>query len=380
MDLPSFLMRRHYLTKDECLSLLWVAMKSKEGVKVNEGYLEPSLQELETDDFDRVRPYPFGDVLKNSKDILASVLKRSGAEEFEHLIDRWHQWHVEFMQPISDFCLSPREPRPFGKRLYDNASEKRICGAWVADHLVKDSDHVIIPEGTSAFWVGLAVLARRRNLRIITSNGALVRELHENPRLRNAAKSVNVIGGEMDVSVGGTGRGFVGEAAEKAFERAIHHDPGATVVLSSVNGLLPEIGPLAPCPATGFTRRKLLLEALPNVSSVVFVADYTKIRPQNMSHYGTPIFPDRRQWQTILSEHHDRLAFVVAPPIVIREDEEIMSIRPRDRVIHGKNFPHPVVDYLNVAARFDTICSKDGEDSRFHEAHNDRKHESPVSC
>ncbi len=368
MDFSSFLVRQHWLTREEWGTLAWRSLKSKESHVSADGYLEPSLREVDPEDFDRLRPFPFGDVLQKAPEILANALRRSDSSTFEELVDRWQQWHVDFVQPISDYCLSPNNPPPFGKRLYDNAADKRRCGEWVAENLVHDADHVIIPEGSSTFWVGLALLAKRSNLRVITSSGALTRELHENPKLRQRANSVSVIGGEMDVEVGGSGRGFVGEATQSGFERAIRREPGATVVVSSVNGLVPESGPFAPCPVTSFTRHALLMDALEsNVRTVVFVADHDKMHASTGKGYGDPIFSEKRQWKSILEEHHDRLAFVVCPPPEIRNDPEVMSIRPCKRIVLGKNYPKSVENYLTAAARFDELCSVGGLDSRFFE-------------
>ncbi len=383
MDFASYLVRQHWLVQREFLKLAWYALSADGRDTTHDGYLEPSLREIDSNEIDRVRPYPFGDVLKNHNEFLANVLKRSGLSSFDAIVDSWHAWHVENIQPISDFCLSPEDPRPFGKRLFDNATEKRLCGEVVADLLVQDADHVIIPEGTSAYWVGLAVLARRSNLQIITSNGALVRELHENPQLRSRAAAVHVIGGNMDVDVGGTGRGFVGGATEAAFQHVISNTPGATVVISSVNGLTPEKGPFAPCPITGFTRRELLMHALGSkrVRTVVLVADHSKVRPvvPNVRAYGNPIFADAGQWRDILHEYHDRLAVVVAPPSEVRRDATLMAVRPSTRNALGNAYSPPVVDYLSAAARFDEQCSTGGLDSRFYEAADTPKWTSKVA-
>ncbi len=352
MDFPCFLLRKHWLSKDDYGRIATGVVKASKG-NWEEGFLSPALSQIPDDSIEMLRPYPFGDVLSRSTDILENVLNRSGYTSFDAVVDCWQQWHVDNVEPISDFGLSPTSPRPFGKRLYDNYREKRNCGIAVAYSMIHDRDHVVIPEGTSAFWVGLAVLGKKPGIKIITSNGALVRELHENPKLRERASSVNVIGGELDVSVGGTGRGFVGDATQEAFENAVKREPGATVVVSSVNGLLADFGPYAPCPITSFTRHALLRQALDsNVRCVAFVADHTKMRPSFSDKYGDPIFTDRTGWQNVFTTYRDRIAFVVAPPEEIA-NSDVANIRPMERAIHGHGFSPPSLEYLRTAAIFD---------------------------
>lgn len=366
MDFPSYLVRRHCLTKTEYAKISWRSIKSK-GSATNKqtDFLEPSLEQVSPENLGSIRPYPFGDVLANSE-FLSKVLRRARVSSFEALIDSWHQWHVDHIQPISDFCLSPLGDRSFGQKLWNCELEKRLCAVWVAEHIVQNWDHVIIPEGTSTFWVALAALALRSDLLLITSNGGVVRELHENPELRKRANSVTVIGGEIDVEVGGNGRGFVGDATQEGYDAAITRKPGATVVVSSVNGLLPEDGPYAPCPVSGMTRYSLLRKALEsNVRRLVLVADHSKMRPSMQKDYGDAIFSDKREWRAILKNHLDRLVIVVAPPESVRYNPAIMSIRPKSRVIRGNEYPPSVVEYLTVAARFDDLCSTNDGQSRF---------------
>lgn len=365
MDFPTFLLRSQYITREEFSQIALGVLKATDG-KWQNGFLQPSLASVQPDEFDRVRPFPFGDVLENTTDVLQNVLGRAGLATLDDVVGYWQQWHVDFIQPLSDYALSPSTPRPFGKLLYDQGREKRNCGMEFARAIIHDRDHVVIPEGTSSFWVGLAVLALRQDVRIITSNGALVRELLENPKLRQRANSVNVIGGELDVEIGGTGRGFVGQDTQTAYEHAVTNEPGATVVVSSVSGLLPECGPYAPCPVTSFTRHALLRQALDSgVRCVGFVADHTKLRDRALSSYGEPIFVDRDGWQSVLARRLNRIAFVVAPTEeFLRSDEA--AVRPKDRTIRGNGFTQPTVDYLQSAARFDQLWPN-GE-GRFYEA------------
>ena len=369
MNFQSFLLRQHWLLKDEYLVLGWKSQKGLEGITNKGGYLEPSLYELSVEDFMKIRPIPFGDILQNNHEILTEVLKRSDSECFEELVDRWHQWHVEFAQPISDFGLSPADPHPFGKRLYQNSEEKRLCAETVATTIVHNSDHIVLPEGTSTFWVGLSSLARQENLRLISSNGALIRELLENPVLRKRANSVSVIGGNLDTEVGGTGRGFVGESTQAAYQEAIQRKPGATVVVSSANGLLADIGPFAPCPITGFTRHAVLMHALDsNVRTLVFVSDHSKMMTSRRNEYGDPIFSDKANWQSIIGQHRERIRVVTTPPAEILENSEVLKIRPKDRVIRGNGYSQPTIEYLTTAAAFDELLSVNDGTTNYIEA------------
>ncbi len=374
MDFGTFLVRQHWLKIPEFAALTSASLRAAEGRKSPDGYLEPSLREvLESSERGRLRPYPLGDVLRNNAGILSEALNRSGAKDFEDLVAMWQQWHVDEVEPISDFCLSPRQ-RSFGERLYNCEAEKRSCAEYVARTFIHAADHVVIPEGTSTFWCGLGALRHWSNLCIITSNGALVRELHENPRLRRRVTSVNVVGGQMDLDPdkgGAASRGFVGEAARQGFDQAIVEQPGATVVLSSVNGLLSDSGPYAPCPVSGFTRHSLLMKAFDsNVRKVVFVADYTKMRPKDEASYGDAIFSDKKQWRSIVDNYRGRLAIVVAPPPEVRSDPALMATRPADRVIRGKGYSQPLVEYLTVAAELDRLCSGKSLERGFYEAGN----------
>jgi len=360
MDFGAFLVRKQWLKRKQFLLLTWEAVKSSDGHANAEDFLEPSLQDTtDLESLAKLRPQPFGDMLTRHSEILEEVFRRSGLKSVAQLVECWHEWHVEHLQPISDFSLTPIV-RSFGIRLYQEEMEKRLCAELIAKELVHDADHVILPEGTSTFWVGLGVLQQWENLWIITSNGALVRELHENAALRQHAKAITVIGGEIDLDVdagGAASRGFIGHSTRVGFDAAIIDKPGATVVVSSVNGLLPDTGPYAPCPTSGFTRHSLLLKALDsNVRKVVFVADYTKVSPRRIGDYGDAIFSDPKQWREILEKHRSRIVIVVAPPPEVRNNPDLMAVRPADRVIRGKGYSPPIVEYLTVAAEFDRLC------------------------
>ncbi|HRX82262.1 MAG TPA: hypothetical protein P5307_24515 [Pirellulaceae bacterium] len=369
MKFPPFLVRQHWLTKDEYMLLNWRSVKSIRGTTSRDGFLEPSIREQEVELLDEVRPIPFGDILKADSEIIERVLLRSDCKDFDDLVKRWHDWHVENCQPISDFGLSPAEPKPFGKRLYEQAEEKRLCGNFVANSIVHDGDHIVIPEGTSAFWVALCCLGRRKKLRVISSNGALIRELLENPVLRSNAIGVSVIGGEMDSDLGGCGRGFIGESTKVAYEEAIQRKPGATVVISSVNGLIADEGPFAPCPVAGFTRHAVLMHALEsNVRTVVFAVDYTKMTRKTRKEYGDPIFSDKANWRGIVDRYKERIKVVVTPPPDIRENEAVTSVRPKDRVIRGNGYSPSIVEYLQEAAALDSMLETSDGVTSFIEA------------
>jgi DeoR/GlpR family transcriptional regulator of sugar metabolism len=381
MNLETFLVRQHWLKKSEFLTLIWHSVKGGRG-ETKGDYLEPSLREIAEEEIPELRPYPFGDVLGGHPPILQTVLRRSGLSSLEEVVKAWQEWHVEHIQPISDYSLSPTTLASFGHRLYENEAEKRLCAEYVAERLVQDNDHLVVPEGSSAFWVALTVLARRKKVLMITSNGALIRELFENPQLKERASSVVVVGGLMDIEVGGVGRGFIGEATRSSFELAVKDRPGATVVLSSVNGLLPEIGPYAPCPSTAFTRGHLLEKAFKsNVRKVVFIADHGKIRESNKSRFGNPIFNDKKEWKRIVDENRDRIAFVIAPPDALRNNHDLLSKSPRDRTILGMDYPKTIMEYLDAVKRFDEFIGPAcGTDSRIlHEVNPIKAENNPAS-
>jgi hypothetical protein len=316
--------------------------------------------------------------LDENTEILQKVLQRSGAASVADLVTRWQQWHVREIQPISDYSLTTH----FGRRLYVRDNEKRLCGRFIADAeaygretIVHDADHVIVPEGTSAFYVGLAIASRRRNILFITSNGALVREFNENPALAAAASNIAVIGGELDPNIdngGAASRGFLGKDTEEYFSRAIEFKPGVTVVICSVNGLLPHLGPFAPStPKAGSTRYALLKKAFhQNVRQVVFVADYSKLLDSRRRDYGDPIFSNPKEWHSIVADNRTRISFVVAGPPELQQVPAVAEKAPADRPTRGLDGPlsTPLCkEYLRTAKELDELSRGSGFASRFFE-------------
>jgi hypothetical protein len=344
MRFEDYLLRKQFLTKHEYLELIWHGAKGVNGTtNIDTDLLLPKLpDEGSIAEFMRI---PFGDSLqRHFKNTLDNVLGKSQCQTLDELVEKWQKFHSVGLEPISEYSLTTT----FGKKLYENVAEKKACARFVAQsdafgvaQIVHDGDHVIVPEGSSAFYVGLAIAAIRRNITLITSNGPLIRELSENTFLTKRLKNVFVVGGEMDLDSDGrvASRGFLGINSQAEFARVSKDSPGATVLVCSVNGLLPHEGPFAPSiptPKSCKTRLSLLDECARNgIRQIAFVCDWTKMLFSKKSSYGEPIFAIRQTWERFLRDYVNNITFVIAPPAAISASAEFAKLSPRNRPFQG---------------------------------------------
>lgn len=378
MLFEDWMLRKQFLSKIDYLTIGWHCTKGLDGHTDSLGFLQPDIQSCAS--LNDIKRLPFGDVLMQPgfSEICNAVYQRSGATCLDDLILMWRQFHVENFEAISEYSLTST----FGKNLHRNVSEKKLCAHYIAKSedfgrmpLVHDGDHVIIPEGTSAFYVGLAIAGLRRDITFITSNGPFLRELSENPVLAANTRNVLVVGGELEADTKGSvaSRGFVGIHTEREFESAMS-EPGATVLVSSVNGLLPVYGPFAPTdptPKTASTRYAILKYAMQkNIRQVVFVSDYTKMLPSKRTAYGEPIFSDENEWYRFMNDHRHRISIVAAPPPSFGEVPEYSHQAPRLRPIAGLNSKIDSAvarEYVRCAKELDEEIVGSGVDSRYFE-------------
>jgi hypothetical protein len=259
------------------------------------------------------RQQPLGEIIRR-KPWFAESCSRPPARDFDGLLTDWWTWHLDRLEPISDYSLTGS----FGRRLFENQLEKQLVAKFLVSEPVcqgrcpiLDDDVVVLPEGTSAFYIGLAVAAHRSRATIVTSNGGLVREYHENPVLRTKLKGLEVIRGHAESET----RGIAANAKDWRSIVGDDHDPTATVVISTVEGLLPEEGPFAPSPTAANARAKLVEAALSeNVRHVIFVADYSKQLNSKRPKYGHLLFQNRARWKQILNSEPGRVLIVTSPP------------------------------------------------------------------
>ena len=380
MRFEDYLLRKQYLTKRDFLELVWQGAKGTVGqTDPRTDFLEPKL--LEGTDFAPLMRVPFGDILCQGRNshLLENVLGRSQSESLDDLVFEWRKFHVDNYEPISEYSLTTE----FGKRLHCNIAEKKLCAKFIASSdsfgltpIIHDGSHVIIPEGSSAFYAGLAIGALRKNITFITSNGAFIRELSENPVLASSARNVYVVGGELDTDPENgnvASRGFIGPSAELDFDRALEK-PGATVLVCSVNGLLPQDGPFGPAipsPKTCMTRLSLLKTAVSRgVRHIVFVCDWSKMLYGSRESYGEPIFTQRNAWQDFLRNHILNISFAIAPPQELSIVPEFAKQAARHRPFQGLD---PQIDsaicrdYLKCAKEIDEGISEICLENRFHE-------------
>jgi hypothetical protein len=269
------------------------------------------------------RTHPVGDVLKHMS-LAKQVYKRASVSSLEELIGKWEKWHVDYMEPIVNYSMSCR----FGRNLYANQLEKKLVGWFITNarvrggnSIVKNGDTVVIPEGSSAFYVGMAIAACEKRASIITSNGALYCEYLDNPALASSFRNFYVIGGLADLDrdrhLPDSG-GVFGMESHAAYTHAIKDNPMATVVIMPTSGILPEDGPFALVGESRALKLSIIRDALEaQVRELVLVADYTKHLEPRTHSYGAQIMP-RTSWQALHHEYRGRISLVTAPPPNIR--------------------------------------------------------------
>lgn len=189
MRFDEFLFHAGWLTYEEFTKVSTQAVRGSKCSFSPTHFLRPTLKtsfdpkSSSLDDLSGIRPRPFGEVLeKQFSDILKDVLSRSGEKDLSGLLNVYYKWHAYQVEPVSSF----RQCSEFGRRLYSQDMEKRTVARCLADgaffsqkSIVRDGDYVYIPEGSSGLFAGIAIIAYRNNIHILTSSGALIREIFE---------------------------------------------------------------------------------------------------------------------------------------------------------------------------------------------------------
>lgn len=334
------------------------------------------------DDISRARPLPFGRVLSR---IYPEVIAE---EQLVCWVTEWRAWHLEHIEPISDYRTDSSFPDldgeyGFGQRLFTNQVEKKIVACFLTDFvrsdkrpIINDSDHVALSDGSSTVYVGLAAASRKKHVTLITSNDALIRELRENPIATRSLSHVWTVGGQMSgmPSTGGEPEyGKFGRIAKDNFLQYIKDDPGATTFVCAVEAILPGEGPYAPNVECAGVLKHVLQESLanrPQIRDVVFIADYTKMLKTGVPTHAVPIFSPAN-WREIVAQYRQCISVVTCPPEAIKQ----ISIKSKTGVKERTVFGHPSNDvsprilseYDKVAKDFYELLEYNFE-SRFFEA------------
>ncbi|WP_417385527.1 hypothetical protein [Gimesia sp.] len=379
MQFGNFLLQRQKITWEEYQKL--IARQHGHIVrdqKFND-FLEVSY------DLSNRRLNPFGEVLRHSK-IGQTVADRhlQTIDEFiTTSVEEWWKWHLDSLEPLGIYSTASR----YGAQLYVRDFEKKCVGELVANtkvrsnhtaSIVRNGDNVVIPDGSSSAYAGLAIAAFRENVRITTSNDILIREMRDNPCVARAFhRGFTVIGGEADFDASSRCAqhgGCFEVDAQKQFECAISNNPKATVVVISVNGLLPDDGPFSKDGDTYGVKKQIIDSAIEaNVREIVFVADYTKHQQNNREQYGIPIYATPRDWRSTVENNYERISIVTAPPPEIRNHMNSISGSIQDRDLRALEIQElhkqSIREYDQAAKAFDSLLRNSPfEDSRFHEA------------
>ena len=337
---------------------------------------------------DIVRRHPIGDVIDHLRDPdkppqSAEIYRAAGVCNLAELVEKWQQWHREHYVPIASYSTASR----FGNNLYNNLIEKRLVAEYVNRQkvgnstLIRDTDTVVIPEGSSSFHIGLAIAAAKRKASIVTSNVALCREYTDNPAVAQAYYNFHIVGGLVDrdpdlhqTEHGGT----FGPDAEHAYETAIQQSPTVTVVVMPVSGLLATDGPYA---TDEFVRRlkysiiRASLLDKTKVREFLFIADYSKHLPDSVDSYGAPVM-ERDDWKRLISENRQRVHLVTVPPPALRAALAVIPPHQRThlirRSIDDMNSPLPFTNvdraYVRSIADLAEMFQDGKQRSTIHEA------------
>ena len=253
--------------------------------------------------------------------------------------------------------------------------------------LIWDTDKVVIPDGSSAFYVGVGVAAWRKCVCVIGSNGPLSCEYLTNPAFSDALDHFYLIGGKADrcepraERAGAFKRSENGGTfdlpAHKAYEEAILADPAATVVVMPVSGILPEEGPYGLEDQTRRLKEVIIKSGLRHgIRQLVFIADYTKHRRADKNKYGLPVLNTPAEWDALLQDHHARISLVTVPPPDMRElFQGAQPIHPAERMTTRmlRADAQPIRewnDYNEIACAFGELFQDDMGRSNFHEVYS----------
>ncbi|OHB68005.1 MAG: hypothetical protein A2V70_06685 [Planctomycetes bacterium RBG_13_63_9] len=273
-------------------------------------------------DLGSIRESPFGDILTGWNK--AGEFFEGAKKNLAELVQEWHEWHRDQLEPIATYSLNSE----FGRKLYEQQEEKKLVARFVANARVRDGGRmigvgecVIIPEGTSGLYVGLALAAARRDVNMHTSNAGLIREYRDNPAIASGFHELFVIGGVADFNrTKGRSEYYTvqGDTCLSQYRDVLSADPPATVVIMTVSRLTADQGPEV-SGETGSIKAEIIRDSLKNrVRELIFVADYTKHIEPDGGYAGVPIFSSPKEWNDIVEKSRDRIRIVTAPPSNLR--------------------------------------------------------------
>lgn len=328
----------------------------------------------ENGDLASYRQIPFGDVLENMP-LFENVKKRNGSD-MKSLISEWKDWNRRLMEPVASYSTQSK----YGKSLYERQVEKKLVAKYIVQSgmVAPCGEKIVLPEGSSAFYVGMALAAHSSGSQLVTSNGPFIREYRDNPSIAKSFNSVTTVGGEIDYDHNkelSDHGGVYGMECQRIYGEAIKQDPGATIVVMPVTGILPGLGPYSADGASQGEKKSILEQSFAaDVRLVIFVADFTKHREDAVRDYGVPIFR-QRSWERLVQDNTDRIKLVTCPPPKLRLAlaNSKSYIEPRDR--DYKELPNISYDeltredavYLRVTKEFDEMLRRDRGEPMFHE-------------
>jgi len=308
MDFGHWLVHMGWMTREEYRSILKEQLnRIFSPHKGNNSLQNPPLPLLS--DYSKLRAAPFGKLLEEMQDILNEVLQRSQKTEIPELIDEWYAWHRDHLEPICDYCLSNH----LGAELYVREEDKKRVARFLVDaklpakgKIIQENDTVVLFEGTSALYVGLAIASSYRNITVTTSNTGMVGEYRNNPAVQKRLKELNIIGGKADEFYCEVD----GNPAKTQYIEAVSGNR-ETILVVPFTRFTAEYGPTARGPAAAM--RGDIVETSfqqSQLREVVFVGDYTKLVESTL---GRTIFKNG-DWPKIVEKHKDRMSIVVSPP------------------------------------------------------------------
>lgn len=320
MDFGRFLFLSGKISFEEYLEL--VDSQVRHGfADLSEGFLSEADRPKMYDDWAPIGVVPAGEALLHMPEVAERLLGTGSVESKRArlmlLVRKWQEWCRNNIEPICFYSTSTR----FGRKMYEARTEKKLVASFLTTAKVRDgmpivhtNDVLVIPEGSSGTYVGLAVAAHSDgNVRIVTSNAGLIREYQDNPALVRCFREFRTVGGVVDNDHGAVD----GPLAEKQFVEAIANEPGATIVIMTVSRLTADNGPHVSGPTVQLRHAILTASLNHRVREVVFVADHSKVANFGDRNDGAPVF-GRDEWKAIVEKHRPRICIVTAPPPGLR--------------------------------------------------------------
>jgi hypothetical protein len=308
MDFRSFLIVRKYLHRGDYGSLV---RDQFEDAVLNKFKASPRID----------LPSEFESYLESHR-YGRDAVKRANATSFGELRQKWQLYCLENFLPTTSY------PNTYlvGRKLNQDSLEKRLVAQFLNKNpvrnggtFVQDGDTIAIPEGSSSFYAGMAAIALRTKLGIVTSNGPLIHEYNANSQVAGRVREFFSIGGAVNADQGAT----FGEIAQTQYEQAIIRSPGTTVIVVPVSGITPENGPFATEGSVRNLKTHLIDIGLKaQVREILFIATWRKHFQSNSAGssnepYGSPVYADDR-WKDLLRNNITRMSLITSPPPAVR--------------------------------------------------------------